>query len=86
MVRRLRDGDALGVFYTKDSTLVCGGYGVWRDGRNMALTVWGDDQSTKEKDGFNNSENYHFIFWDVVKQQTYPVAARYESGAPWFLP
>ena len=51
----------LGVFYTDDSgQLVCGGQTVWNNTGSMAISAWGDDPTTAEKDGFSGGESYNF--------------------------
>jgi hypothetical protein len=51
----------LGVFYTDDSgQLVCGGQTVWNNTGSMAISAWGDDPTTAEKDGFSGGESYTF--------------------------
>jgi len=51
----------LGVFYTDDSgQLVCGGQTVWNNTGSMAISAWGDDPTTSEKDGFSAGEPYTF--------------------------
>ena len=49
----------IGVFYTNnDGDLVCGGYSNWTSSENFAITAWGDDPTTVEKDGFSANEEY----------------------------
>jgi hypothetical protein len=55
-------GDYIGVFYTDNGTLECGGYVVW-NGQVTALTAWGDDAVTPEKDGFEEGEDFTFVIW-----------------------
>ena len=46
-------GDELGVFTTDG---ICVGAGIW-NGDNLAITVWGDDVVTSEKDGLYAGEH-----------------------------
>jgi len=51
----------LGVFFSNDNgDLVCGGQTVWNNSSSMALSAWGDDPTTAEKDGFEGGESYFF--------------------------
>ena len=52
---------ALGVFFNDDNgNLVCGGYVNWDNSASMALSAWGDDPTTSEKDGFDPGEDFIF--------------------------
>lgn len=59
------DGEALepGAFiivtYEIDGVQTCGGYTQWV-GANTAITAYGDDSSTPEKDGFNTGEVFRY--------------------------
>ena len=53
-------GDTIAVFYDDDNKKKCGGFVIWNNDR-VALSVWGDDSTTEEKDGFNVGEKLHFI-------------------------
>ena len=53
-------GDELAV-YTSDG--ICAGAGIW-NGENLAITVWGDDVVTAEKDGLYSGEAISFRLWD----------------------
>ncbi len=61
--RDFQTGDAIGAFFTRNGNLVCAGYEVW-NGENLALTVWGNDDQTETKDGFDVNEAYTFKIWD----------------------
>ena len=51
----------LGVFFSDDNgDLVCGGMTTWTGPNSMALSAWGDDPTTSEKDGFESGESYFF--------------------------
>ena len=50
----------IGVFYeNNDGLLECGGYTTWGN-QNFAITAWGDDATTLEKDGFSDGDEYIF--------------------------
>ena len=56
-------GDYIGVFFDDAGTLVCGGYAQWTGSASNAVTAWGDDTSTRNKDGFSSGE----VFDDTVQ-------------------
>ncbi|MGB2869619.1 MAG: FG-GAP-like repeat-containing protein [Bacteroidota bacterium] len=76
----LRSGDAVGVFYDRDGQLMCGGYGIWQEGRNLAVTAWGDDPQTPEKDGFAEGEVLRFKAWDGQAGNDYNAQVAFQSG------
>ena len=55
-------GDTIAVFYNDDNKNKCGGFVVWNNDR-VALSVWGNDSTTKEKDGFSFQEE--IIFYHI---------------------
>ena len=58
----LSKGDTIAVFYNlPDDRKRCGGFVVWNDDR-VALTIWGDDNTTSEKDGFYNEEEFSPLY------------------------
>ena len=76
-------GDAVGLFYTRDGELHCGGYSVWND-LNIGITVWGDDNQTTIKDGFSVGEEFTFKIWDNIVQVEYMGIATFASGPTTF--
>lgn len=59
--------DVIGVFYENGTgQLECGGYAIW-NGVNTALTAWGNDSTSNEKDGFEIGEEF---VWKVWKSHT----------------
>ncbi len=42
---------------------LCAGVGTW-DGSSLAVTVWGDDSQTEEKDGLAEGERFVYRLWD----------------------
>ena len=58
----VNSGDTLAVFYDlPKNKSACGGFVVWNNDR-VALTIWGNDNTSKEKDGFLNNEEFLPIF------------------------
>ena len=49
--------DVIGVFYTGDNGITCGGSAVYQGESVFSIAVWGDDSSTPEDDGFSSGEN-----------------------------
>lgn len=77
--RAFMNGDAVGVFFTRNGALVCAGYGIW-SGQNKAITVWEDNDQTSLKDGFVESESYTYKFWDGQIAKEYPMLVTYSQG------
>lgn len=85
--RNFADGDAVGIFYNSADSLACGGYAMWQENSNIALTAWGDNQQTIDiKDGFEFAENFRFFLWDSRKQLIIPVIAEFETARKNFKP
>lgn len=82
--RYMAVGDAIGVFYTRNSNLYCAGYSIW-NGNDMEITVWGDNEETAVKDGMANNEAYTIKQFDAVTGDQYVVVPRYESGPNHFV-
>ena len=58
----VENGDTLAVFYDlPNNKRACGGFVVWNNDR-VALTVWGNDSTNEEKDGFFHKEEFLPIF------------------------
>jgi photosystem II stability/assembly factor-like uncharacterized protein len=90
----LQSGDVIGVFYRNPDTasagpynnggFSCAGRGVWQaNGTNLSITVWGDNERTDLKDGFNMNEEYTLKVWDATEGIEYNVYAEY-SGNSYF--
>ncbi len=60
-------GDTIAVFYTDNNKKKCGGFVVWNNDR-VALSVWGNDSTTEEKDGFSFKEK--IIFYHIKNGYT----------------
>jgi len=76
--RKVKYGDALGVFYERDGEYVCAGHGFWLfEGdellQNLIITVWADNEATSEKDGFDVNEKYMIYAWDAMDGVQYRV-------------
>jgi hypothetical protein len=81
--REIEINDAIGVFYINyDGEETCAGYGIW-DGGNFAITVWGDNDITDEKDGFHENEDFIVKIWDGLEGREYLAEVSFD-GPPYF--
>lgn len=55
-------GDVIGVFYTNNGTLECGGYSSIT-GSAFSVIAYADDTATSAKDGFELNENFIWKLW-----------------------
>jgi len=54
--KMIEKGDTLAVFYELPSgEKKCGGYVIWNNER-VALTIWGNDNTSESKDGFHAND------------------------------
>ncbi len=83
-MRYMAVGDAIGVFYLRNSNLYCAGYSIWT-GNDLTITVWGDDVNTAVKDGMADNEQYIVKLFDAITTAQYLVTPRYISGPPYFV-
>jgi|GEM_PF-6252118 len=71
-------GDMIGVFYSKNDSLICCGKIIWKN-QNEALTVWSDDPTTTNKDGLSEGEEMKWLIYHNNKNYVaYP--EYYEGG------
>ncbi len=75
----LSSGDAIGVFYTRNSNLYCAGYGIWNN-QDLTITVNGDNLSTLIKDGMADNEKYLIKMWKESTGIESIIDVRYSSG------
>ena len=60
--KMIEKGDTLAVFYELLSgEKKCGGYVIWNNER-VALTIWGNDNTSESKDGFHAKESFLPVF------------------------
>ena len=76
----LHTGDAVGVFFLRNDSLICAGYSLWQEGHNMYITAWGDNSQTAFKDGFTEGETIRFKIWDSHAGKEYNATAQYSLG------
>jgi hypothetical protein len=78
--RPLQSGDAVGVFFLRNDSMICAGYSLWQEGQSMGITAWGDDDQTALKDGFAEGEFIHYKIWDALAAREYNAVVTYSSG------
>lgn len=76
----LSAGDEIGVFTPGG---FCAGAVVW-NGKNTAITVWGDNEQTSASDGFTPGENLLFRIWKRSDQIEVDARATFTSGGHGF--
>jgi hypothetical protein len=80
----LQTGDAVGVFFMRDGSLICAGFSLWQVGRNMSITAWADDPQTAVKDGLAEGEIILYKIWDESERREYSAKVTYQTGGPAF--
>ena len=78
----LKSGDAIGVFYLKNSVLYCGGYCIWHAGESTAITAFGLEGPPTNLPGFADGEFINFRIWDSASGNEYSASAIYSMGGP----
>ncbi len=81
----LLPGDMIGVFYDSLGTDACAGYAVWDGSSNLPLAVWGDDNTTNEKDGLTSGETFKWKIRRISNLKTYDATATFSSGNDFFV-
>jgi hypothetical protein len=70
----LNPGDYIGAFYTDDNNeLKCAGADFWLGDENIIFAIFGDDNSTPEKDGFSYGEQMYFKVYSYTTLKSYDV-------------
>jgi len=82
--RNLMIGDAIGVFYTSGEEYKCAGYALCTN-VNTPIIVWGDDEMTGLKDGFDEKETYTIKVWDSRAGKEYFANVRYSLGNDYYM-
>ncbi|MDP2883909.1 MAG: T9SS type A sorting domain-containing protein [Ignavibacteria bacterium] len=76
----LHTGDAVGVFFLRNDSLICAGYSLWEEGQSMAISAWGDDDQTTMKDGFASEELIRYKIWDAQAGKELGAIVQYQTG------
>jgi len=74
----LQVGDYIGVFFESGDSLVCGGKIAWT-GENIALSAFGDDTGSPEKDGFAADEAFIWKVWRASDSTEFMAMAEYKA-------
>ncbi len=72
----LQENDQIGIFYIEKGVDYCAGKTKWT-GKNLAITVYGDDLSTAQKDGFAIQEKFQLKVWQATSGNEYKITASY---------
>lgn len=75
--------DEIGVF---TPTGICAGAARYKEGENIAVTVWGNNSMTDEVEGFVSGEAMAFILWDSEREEEFDATATYESAQATYAP
>ncbi|MCF8367245.1 MAG: T9SS type A sorting domain-containing protein, partial [Bacteroidales bacterium] len=75
---KILSGDFIGAF---DETRNCLGVGFWQ-GKNISITIFGDDPTTPEKDGFTENEPIKFRLWKAETQEDYILDVTFDPSMP----
>ncbi|MEW5799513.1 MAG: glycosyl hydrolase family 18 protein [Bacteroidota bacterium] len=78
--RVIQDGDLIGAFYKFNSSLVCAGYSQWKQGKNISITIWGDNSLTGARDGFKTGDTIYFKLWERTYHVESDAAPEFSSG------
>ena len=54
------------------------------EGKNAAITVWGDNEQTKDIDGAQTGGNLEFKIWRNKENKEYKTEVYYEKGKPYY--
>jgi len=75
--------DWIGVFYLNDNNEeVCGGAVKWNVFGNAAITAYGDDPTTSDKDGFAAGEQFRWKMFQCNLQNEVQAVATYDLEMP----
>ncbi len=77
----LSEGNMIGAFYDDNGTLKCAGAAVYT-GEHTVMTLYGDDPSTPEKDGFSFNETIHWKAFMHEENLTARIHAHYDHNMP----
>ena len=75
----IANGDIIGVFYTKNGTLQCGGKITW-SGNATTISAYGNDAPAD--DGFQDNEVFQWKVWDASEMMAYNATVTYDNTLP----
>jgi len=76
----LMAGDHIGVFFTRNDSLICAGASAWVGNENVAVVAFGDDNMTTLKDGFHINETIHWKIYSWIVEEEFSASATYDSA------
>ena len=76
----IQSGDELAVFDTEGNLV---GVSVLED-ENNAVVVWADDESSQEKDGMLNGEEFVFELWQESSNRLFDLQIDWKEGADYY--
>lgn len=76
---QIEDGDFVGVFYEVDGEMICGGFVLWTE-ETTSIAAYGAD--TGLNNGFQNNEEFSWMFWDASENAYIEVFAEYNTTFP----
>jgi hypothetical protein len=75
--------DWIGVFFIDDGGIeICAGAVQWNGVSNIAISAYGDDPLTPEKDGFDSGEQFRWKIFDCDFQTSCDAFATYDNSLP----
>jgi hypothetical protein len=78
----IAEGDWIGVFYIDgNGDEQCGGAAPW-DVEGIAVTAYGNDAQTPQKDGFASGESFRWRIFELSSSEEYPATAAYDPMMP----
>jgi PKD repeat protein len=80
----LNENDFIGVFYDDNGTMRCGGAVVWDGQNNQTLLAYGNDQTTPDKDGFDEGESFAFNVYRSSTGEEFDVEVEFDPDFPQF--
>jgi len=79
----LQPNDAIGVFYSDGGgALVCGGAAIWDGTNNQVVLAYGNDNTTPQKDGFDDGEDLTWKVFHTGIGSDYFVSVSYDPAMP----
>lgn len=79
-IRGISVGDEVAVF---NQSGMLAGAAVFQ-GNNLAITAWGDDQTTNAIDGMETGEDFSFKIWSVKNLMEWTVNVTFEQGEAFY--
>lgn len=78
----LSPGDYIGVFFTRNDSLICAGASEWTGNENIAVVAFGDDNMTPLKDGFHVNETIHWKIYSWQFEEEFNASVTYDPSLP----